>query len=85
MTRAQRIIAVLYCLMVVYCCVWIPLHVFQVVNPDGTVASTSIGYGWLWSAETLKLQGMGLIALRRLATTALSAAAFLVAGKWRSP
>jgi hypothetical protein len=74
---------VLYCLLIVYCCVWVPLHVFEVVNPDGTVASTSVGYGWLWSADTPELPAFRLVALRLLAATALGAGAFLLAGRWK--
>jgi TRAP-type C4-dicarboxylate transport system permease small subunit len=84
MTRPQRIIAIIYCFLVLYCCLWIPLRVFQQVNPDGSVISTSLGYGWLWSAETLDLPSIHLIVLRLLASTALGAAAFLLAGKWKS-
>ena len=74
----------LYCLLIVYCCVWVPLRVFEVVNPDGTVASTSVGYGWLWSADTSGLPAFRLVALRLLAATALGAGAFLLAGRWKS-
>jgi TRAP-type C4-dicarboxylate transport system permease small subunit len=84
MTRAQRIVLILYCLLVVYCCLWIPLHAFEVVNANGTVASTSIGYGWLWSADS-EPPAIALVALRLLSATGLCGAAFLLAGKWRSP
>lgn len=84
MSRAQRIVLIIYCLLVVYCSVWIPLHEFQVVNPDGTIVATSIGYGWLWSAES-EPPAIALVMLRLLAVTAIAGAAFLLAGKWRSP
>jgi hypothetical protein len=85
MTRTQRIVIVLYCLLVVYCCLWIPLNAFEVVNPNGTTASTSLAYGWLWTAQTPELPGIHLVELRLLAATALAGAAFVLAGNWRSP
>jgi hypothetical protein len=85
MTRSQRIVVVLYCLLVVYCCVWVPWHV---VGPEDNY---QLGYGWIWGpANGEGGQGNGgpditAIALRLLAATALATAAFLLAGKWRSP
>lgn len=44
MTRAQRIVAVLYCLLVVYCAVWVP----WVANTKN-IKDIHQGYGWVWS------------------------------------
>ena len=124
MNRPQRIVAVLYCLLVVYCCVWIPWHATAVLVEEDetaksrktTVLDIRLGYAWLWSQagppiqheEELKagdprfldvltrgairiLQqesetpDMVIIALRLVAATALGAAAFLLAAKWKSP
>jgi hypothetical protein len=82
MTRAQRIIAVLYSLMVVYCCVWVPWHGFR-----SEIGEVQYGYIWLWSGPSHGLGGPDVtaIALRLIAATAVAGAAFLLAGKWRSP
>lgn len=43
----QRIVLVLYCLLLVYCSLWIPWH----VQRGSRFASTYVrsGYGWLWT------------------------------------
>ncbi len=48
MTRSQRIVAVLYCLLVVYCCVWVP-WVFLQPWPSGQPFKVQQGYDWIWS------------------------------------
>jgi hypothetical protein len=49
MNRPQRIVAVIYCLLVVYCCIWIPWHVeFQPATRAG-YKNERVGYGWLWA------------------------------------
>ena len=87
MNRSQRIVAVLYCLLVVYCCVWVPWHLVQ-----GSDRLRMAGYGWIWSgppsteiSPMLTTPDLSIIGLRLLAATALSTAAFLLAGKWRGP
>jgi hypothetical protein len=78
MTRAQRIVATLYCLLVVYCCVWIPHHVY---SPE--LGDVHLGYDWLWAGpeNSLGQPEMAAIALRLVAATALATAAFLLAKK----
>jgi len=44
MNRPQRIVVILYCLLVVYCCTWVPWHIVPPSNPP-----IRAGYGWLWS------------------------------------
>ena len=95
MNRPQRIVAVLYCLLIVYCCVWVPWHV--ILNPAAEPTSFNpfnglqlrIGYGWLWDGpENLGRIGksstpdLPIIGLRLLAVTALGGAAFWAAG-WK--
>jgi len=46
MTRAQRVVGVVYCLLLAYCCVWIPWHV-RLRYPAG--AYERVGYGWFWA------------------------------------
>ena len=41
MTRPQRIVAVLYCLLLAYCCAWIPWHVTYVVESQSSVGDES--------------------------------------------
>jgi hypothetical protein len=83
MNKAQRIVLILYCLLLVYCCVWIPWRFGQ---PDDYLR---VGYGWLWAGPVeadplLAAPELPLIFLRIAAATALSAAAFLLAGLWKS-
>jgi hypothetical protein len=84
MTRAQRIVAVLYCLLVVYCCVWIPWHA---IVPD--VGDIPLNYHLLWSDPMFWAEQMSSspdlvrIALRLLVATALGGAAFLITGRWK--
>ncbi|HMB82525.1 MAG TPA: hypothetical protein VKI40_00595 [Terriglobales bacterium] len=48
MTRAQRIVTVLYCLLVVYCCVWVPwLSIMPMENAQSVKEQE--GYDWVWS------------------------------------
>ena len=80
MNRSQRIVLVLYCLLVVYCCVWVPWHI-------RSPREWRSGYGWLWAGplSTEVFPGHGpyhtpdlpIIGLRLLASTALAGAAFV--------
>ena len=44
MNRSQRIVLTLYCVLVVYCCTWVPWHISGKKYP-----SVRVGYGWLWA------------------------------------
>lgn len=46
MNRAQRIVFTGYCLLVIYCCLWIPWHLRVGEKPDPEYLR--VGYGWLW-------------------------------------
>lgn len=46
MNKAQRIVLILYCLLLAYCCLWIPWHVKR-RSPEGAYNRT--GYGWVWA------------------------------------
>lgn len=88
MNRSQRIVVVLCCLLVVYCCVWIPWHIVAGPANDGATVQVRVGYGWLWSGpagtEVDPLPAtpdLSVIGLRLLAATAISAAAFLAVRK----
>jgi len=78
MNRSQRIVAVLYCLLVVYCCVWVPWYVIQYTH------RIRMGYAWLWAAPSpVGTVDLPVIGLRLMAATALAAAAFLAAHQKR--
>jgi hypothetical protein len=80
MTRSQRIVVAVYCLVVVYCCVWVPW-----VANFGSVRDIHQGYGWVWSPPSdTGVPSLAAIATRILAATALSGAAFLLARKWKA-
>ena len=46
MNPLQRIVAVLYCLVVACCCLWVPWHVHAKSAAGGY---EPVGYGWLWA------------------------------------
>lgn len=80
MTRTQQIVAVLYCLLVAYCCAWVPW-----VANNTVVRDYHQGYGWVWNPPTeIGVPSLTVIATRILAATALGAAAFLLARKWKA-
>lgn|SRR5438552_7050810 len=92
MNRAQRVVLIAYCLLLIYCCLWIPWHRHVSAASPRWYAGNSIrlGYGWLWIGP----RGVGeegvyadpdlyVIALRIGAATAVSASAFLLSGMKR--
>jgi hypothetical protein len=93
MSKAQRIILALYCLSVVYCCVWVPWHLHMSATGERWYADSfrRIGYGWLWAGPYVgypeglyATPNVVVIGLRLLACAALAACAFLVAGMFRT-
>jgi hypothetical protein len=46
MNKAQRIVVILYCLSLAYCCVWIP---WRVPYNRAATAYERAGYGWIWA------------------------------------
>jgi len=44
MTRSQRIVCAIYCLLIVYCCVWVP---WRVIVPS--LGEVQQGYDWIWA------------------------------------
>ncbi len=80
MRRSTRIVLVAYCLLLAYCCLWVPWHI-----APGT-DYIRVGYGWLWVGPTthdfegaLAAPDLPLIGLRILALTAIAGAAYFVA------
>lgn len=49
MTRGQRVVLIVYCLLVVYCCVWVPWHITVAPATAGSSNQRRVGYGWLWA------------------------------------
>ena len=45
MNRAQRIVLIVYCLLLAYCCVWIPWQ----YQPQQSGPPLRLGYGWVWA------------------------------------
>ena len=91
MNRPQRIVLILYCLLLAYCCVWIPWHSHMSPALSHGYADSYIrlGYGWLWigsldiggyAAYATATPDLPLIQLRLIAATAIGVAAFLLAG-----
>jgi hypothetical protein len=78
----QRIVLALYCLLLLYCCVWIPWYIGR---PDDYLRA---GYGWVWAGPSkvgpLAAPDLPLIFLRIMAATSISAAVFLLTGLWKS-
>jgi hypothetical protein len=78
MTRSERIVLVLYCLLIVLCCIWVPWHIVPPSDP-----SVRAGHGWLWSGPSgtdsplLASPDFPIIGLELLALTVLAGAAFV--------
>jgi hypothetical protein len=82
--RSLRIILIVYCLLLVYCCVWIPWHLVDAESHRVLRA----GYGWLWTgpsnsvfssidALALMTPDFAIIALRIVVATAICGAAYI--------
>jgi hypothetical protein len=86
MNRSQRIILAFYCLLLVYCSVWIPWQVPARHFADGFIhPAENLGYGWLWDVlDSQATPDLHRILLRFVAATAMAAAFFFLAGLWKS-
>ncbi len=82
MNRSQRIVLIAYCLLVVYCCVWVP---WATIMPLTQPIKQELGYDWVWSLGPSNVGEPDVVSivLRLVAATALCAAAFLLGGKWK--
>ena len=77
----RRLVAIVYCLTVVYCLVWVP----WVVHPADVDRGFRLGYGFLWAGPDSKHVAVqfsspdySLVLLRLIAVTALFSAVWLV-------
>ncbi|MGO9434382.1 MAG: hypothetical protein ACLP00_08805 [Terracidiphilus sp.] len=84
MSRAQRILVVIYLLAVTYCCAWIPWRVTSIYIPDNRY--WRVAYGWVWSGPNwtapngVQLNATpdtAMIGLRFVAVTAFCGAVYL--------
>jgi hypothetical protein len=80
MNHTQRIV------LIVYCCVWVAGQAY-----DHAENQVRAGYGWLWSGPpdtevlpSVTTPDLPVIGLRLLAVSAISGAAFLLAGMFKS-
>jgi len=80
-TRAQRIVLICYCLLVVYCAVWVPWHYDM-----GQIKAIKEGHALVWNGPPggYGVPDMAAVGSRVLAATGLAGAVFLLAGRWRS-
>jgi hypothetical protein len=81
MTRPQRTVVIVYCLLVAYCGVWVPWH-----YDIGDLKGIKEGYALVWNGppDGRGAPDMATVAARVLTATGLSAAAFLLADKWKA-
>lgn len=85
MNRLRRAVLIVYCAIVLYCCVWIPWHYALPYDRYGR-AFARAGYGWLWRGpntgnsftDSRSSPDLALITLRLLAATALCGAAYVI-------
>src|SRR5207237_9733127 len=81
MNLPQRIVLVIYCLLLVYCCLWIPFHVQTYRQGVGSTGYYRMGYAWLWiGPDRYATPDATLILARLVSASALSSAAFLLPG-----
>jgi hypothetical protein len=87
MNQTQRVVLMVYCLFLTYCCVWVP---WQIVCGTAEEGSHYITYSLLWAppqgcavstAVMVLTPHLPMIALRLAALTAFAAAVFLFFGK----
>jgi hypothetical protein len=89
MSWAQRIIVVIYCLLLAYCCIWVPWR--ETVTTGGERKFDYVAYSLVWAAPNTYQLGyaavpdMHLILLRIVALTAITSAVFIIAGLLSSP
>ena len=87
MNRAQRIVLIACCLLLAYCCLWIPwCEYYHVSGEFRTHTYYRMGYGWLWAGPHMASIGLTyaqpdnqLIIIRLLAAIAIGGALFLLA------
>jgi hypothetical protein len=83
-SRPQQIVVLIYCLLLAYCCVWIP---WRLTFGIGERKSTDVAYSLVWAAPNFgyapgysAVPDMRLVLLRIIAVTATAAAVFFLVG-----
>jgi hypothetical protein len=83
MNQIQRIVVVIYCLLLAYCCIWVPWQIVGTVGSAPEHKISNIIYSPVWDAPIGSYEtspDMRLIILRAVAITAIAGAAFVSAG-----
>ena len=76
MTNPQKIVLVVYFLLLAGCCFYVP----WVATIEG-IQNAPVGYSWIWAQPlTPAVPALRVIAVTIMAVTALSGAAFVLAG-----
>jgi len=84
MNRTQRVFLVIYCLLLAYCCIWVPWR--ETITIGGQRKVDYVASSLVWAAPNTYQLGyaavpdMHLILLRIVALTAITSAAFMIAG-----
>jgi hypothetical protein len=88
MSKPQRVVLIVYCVLLAYSCLWIPWRVPKGGYTHMPTAFERLGYGFAWVGPStpnyLNLYAtpdMPLIALRVFALSAVAAAALLLVWK----
>jgi hypothetical protein len=88
MNLAQRIVVAIYCLLLAYCCVWIPWRTTTASRERRVV---EVVYSIVWAAPTCDCKfdngvspEMHLILLRVVAITAITGALLAITGWYKS-
>jgi hypothetical protein len=83
----RRIIASLFCALLLYCCLWVPWKVNLVRPGYASFGPERVGYGWLWAGPRRDSPwnmharpDMEIIALRIFASGSFLICLYAVAG-----
>ena len=82
MNQIQRIVVVIYCLLLAYCCIWVPWQIVGTVGSAPEHKISNIIYSPVWDAPIGSYEtspDMRLIILRAVAITSIAGAAFVSA------
>jgi hypothetical protein len=79
MNAPQRIVLIGYCILVTYCCLWVPWRVeYNPVSEYARVRYMREGYGWLWAGPRILVE-------RRPEVAPSSAGGWTVVGEEDAP
>ena len=72
-----RLVLIVYCLLLVYSCTWIPWHGHAAYGKPGY---SRLGYGWAWAGPTPPDVATGIASLTDIESVQASAANLIDAG-----